>query len=83
MCPICKRRICLPECPNHRELYAKKCQVCGGGICRGESYYLLGGDFVLCSTCVEELSLYGFAVKCEEMGVRSVSDALDLTEGVA
>lgn len=83
MCPICNRRTCLPGCPNYRELYTKRCKVCGSGICRGESYYLLDGDLVLCSACVEELSLYGFVVKCEEMGVRSLSDALDLTEGIA
>lgn len=83
MCPICKRRMCLPGCPNYRALYTKKCRICGCGICHGENYYRLCGDVTVCAACAEELSVYGFAVKCDEAGVRSVADALDLTEVVA
>ena len=83
MCPICKRRVCLPACPNRKSDYEKRCAVCGCGICRGERYYRICGGVTVCEACAEEVSLYEFATKCKEAGVLTVLDTLDLTEEVA
>jgi len=64
MCELCRRRKCLPECPNFIPTHASRCKNCGSLLLPGQPYYRIHGK-PYCAECVETASQETLIRFCE------------------
>ncbi len=52
MCKLCKRRICMPNCPNYLPQETTRCASCGEPLSVGDGFYRKNG-FPYCESCLD------------------------------